>query len=454
MPIGEASLLSCSVTWMLFAKSASIIGDAMVRSINLSAIHDLIPRFIREVLSRFQEDRCLQLASSLTFTTLLALVPLVTVTLVLVTVFPIFAGVTTHLDDFVAAHVMPDQLGRAIKGYFDQFSLRSGRLTAIGTLFLVVTGIVNMMTIERAFNVIWRVPHPRPTAQRIMVYWAVLTLGPFMIGASVTMTSYLVSASLGLVTATPLVGEVVLRLLPALLAVAAFTLLYTLVPARPVRRRHALIGGIVAGLLFEFAKRGFAFYVARSPSYTMVYGAFATIPVFLMWIYLSWVVTALGAVVVATLPDFWLLRKEHSRPPGADYRDALDILLTLVESGYHRDMPDEYRIAEQVKLPLARCENLLESMESIGWVGRLQNDRWVLVRDASSIKLHEVYRRFAVAPEALAAGLANGILSVHFQSFAGSLNAMLDASLVDLASGRIGHIGGSSIRQPGSDDGT
>lgn len=173
-----------------------------------------------------------------------------------------------------------------------------------------------------------------------------------------------------------------------------------------------------------------------------------------MWIYLSWVVTALGAVVVATLPDFWLLRKEHSRPPGADYRDALDILLTLVESGHHRDIHDEYRIAEQVKLPLARCENLLESMESIGWVGRLQNDRWVLVRDASSIKLHEVCRRFAVAPEALAAGLTNGILSVHFQIFAGSLNAMLDASLVDLASGRIGHIGGSSIRQPDSENGT
>lgn len=407
----------------------------MTGSINLSVMSDLMRRFIREVFSRFMEDKCLQLASSLTFTTLLALIPLVTVTLVLVTVFPIFSGMTSHLDDFVAAHILPDQIGRTVKGYFDQFSIRSGRLTAIGTLLLVLTGVINMMTIERAFNVIWHAPHPRPTPQRIMVYWAVLTLGPFLIGASVTMTSYLVSASLGLVVAIPLVGEIVLRLLPVILAVAAFTLLYTLVPARPVKPSHAFIGGLVAGLLFELAKRGFAFYVTRSPTYAMVYGVFATIPVFLMWIYLSWAITALGAVVVATLPDFWLLRRERSLPPGADYRDALDILLTLQHCKSSGEMPDEYRIAEQVMLPVARCEILLETMESMGWVGKLQGNRWVLTRDASSIKLSDVCRKFALAPEVLAAGVSDGALSDHLRGFAGTLDAMLDMNLADLSTG-------------------
>lgn len=416
-------------------ESAYIIKMSMLRPINLLAVRNLILRFLREVLSRFREDRCLQLASSLTFTTLLAIVPLVTVTLVLVTVFPNFSGITSHLDDFVAAHILPDQIGRAIKGYFDQFSIRSGRLTAIGMLLLIVTGVVNMMTIERSFNVIWRIPHPRPTAQRIMVYWAILTLGPFLIGASLTMTSYLVSASLGLVAGMPLVAEMVLRLLPAFLAVAAFTLLYTLVPARPVRRVHALIGGLMAGLLFELAKRGFAIYVARSPTYTMVYGAFATIPVFLLWIYLSWVVTVLGAVVVATLPDFWLLRPKNSRPPGADYRDALNILLTLFEFRLRDDAPDEYRISEQVMLPLARCGTLLESMEEMGWVGRLQNGQWLLARDAANIRLHEVCRRFAIAPEELTEGFPSGALLTHFQSFAEGLNTILNVSLVDLAAG-------------------
>jgi membrane protein len=404
-------------------------------------VFQLLPRFSREVFSRFQEDHCLQLASSLTFTTLLSLVPLVTVTLVLVSVFPMFGGITGHIDDFLAAHVLPEQIGRTIKIYFDQIQLRSGRLTAIGTLFLVLAGIINMMTIERAFNAIWRVPHPRPTAQRIMVYWAVLTLGPFLIGASVTMTSYLVSASLGFVKDAPLLGEFNLRLLPVLLAVAAFTLLYVLVPARAVKRQHALIGGIVAGLLFELAKRGFALYVARSPGYTMVYGAFATIPVFLMWIYLSWVVAALGAVVVATLPDFWLLRAERVRPQGADYRDVLDILLTLVASRRSGKVPDAYWIAKQVKLPLARCENLLEAMEGEGWVGQLQQDQWVLVRDSEAIKLHEVCKKFSLAPEQLASGLPRGVLAGHLETLAREVDSILALSLSDLAKGQEGDRG-------------
>ena len=413
----------------------------MDRFPSLLQVLQLLPRFCREISSRFQEDRCLQLASSLTFTTLLSLVPLVTVTLVLVSVFPMFGGITAHIDDFLAAHVLPEQMGRTIKTYFDQFQLRSGRLTAIGTLFLVLTGIVNMMTIERAFNAIWRVPHPRPTAQRIMVYWAVLTLGPFLIGASLTMTSYLVSASLGIVKDVPLLGEFNLRLLPIILAVAAFTLLYSLVPARPVKRYHALIGGVVAGLLFELAKRCFALYVARSPGYTMVYGAFATIPVFLMWIYLSWVVAVLGAVVVATLPDFWLLRAERARPQGADYRDALYILLILATSRCLDKAPDAYWIAMQVKLPLARCENLLEAMQEEGWVGRLQRDQWVLVRDSAAIKLHEVCRRFALAPEQLASGLSKGALANHLDTLAKGVDSIVVSSVADLAEGQDGCLG-------------
>ena len=374
----------------------------------------------------------MQIASSLTFTTLLSLVPLATVSLVLVSVFPMFSGLTSQVDQFIAAHVLPEQISRIIRSYLDQFSIRSGRLTAIGTLFLVGAGIINMMTIERAFNTIWRVPHPKPTAQRVLVFWAVLTMGPMLIGASLTMTSYLVSVSLGLAKGIPLIGEFFLGLLPVVLAVMAFTLLYVLVPARPVRRLHALIGGLAAGLLFEIAKRAFALYVALSPGYTMVYGAFATIPVFLMWVYLSWVVTTLGAVVVATLPDYWLLRAMRARPPGTDYRDALDVLIAVAEARRRGEVPDGYRIAAEVRLPLARCENLLESLQQAGWVGQLGRDRWILVRDPSGLKLSEVCRRFALSPEALMAGRAEGPLTERFAALARGIDGALDVSLQDL----------------------
>lgn len=403
----------------------------------------LLPRFFREVLSRFQEDRCFQIASSLTFTTLLALVPLVTVSLVLVSVFPMFSGLTSQVDDFIAAHVLPEQIGKVIKSYFDQFSIRSGRLTAIGMLFLVGAGIINMMTIERAFNTIWRVPHPKPTARRVLVFWAVLTMGPILIGASLTMTSYLVSVSLGLAKGIPLIGGFSLGVLPVALAVMAFTLLYILVPARPVRRPHALIGGLVAGLLFEIAKRAFALYVARSPGYTLVYGAFATIPVFLMWVYLSWVVTTLGAVVVATLPDYWLLSARRARPPGTDYRDALDVLVAVAGSRRGGEILDGYRIAAEVRLPLARCENLLESLEQAGWVGQLGRDRWILVRDPSALKLSEVYRRFALSPEALMEGRAESPVTASFTALDKGIDDLLDISLQNLL---------LPVRGPGNSD--
>src|SRR5437879_10198491 len=193
-------------------------------------------RFLAHVFKRFNEDRCLQIASSLTFTTLLALVPLVTLTLALMAAFPIFSGLGEHIHAFLLANMLPEKAGKVVTGYIEQFSGQAGRLTALGTAVLAVTAFLMMFTIERAFNSIWRVSRPRPVAQRILIYWATLTLGPVLIGASLSMTSYIVSASLGLSRKIPFVGSAILGFVPFVIKCVAFTLLYLFVTHRSIGR--------------------------------------------------------------------------------------------------------------------------------------------------------------------------------------------------------------------------
>src|SRR5882724_8141908 len=288
-------------------------------------------RFLAHVFKRFNEDRCLQIASSLTFTTLLALVPLVTLTLALMAAFPIFSGLGEHIHAFLLANMLPEKAGSVVSGYIEQFSGQAGRLTALGSAVLAVTAFLLMFTIERAFNSIWRVSRTRPLAQRILVYWAALTLGPVLIGASLSITSYLVGASLGLTREAPLAGTAILWLAPFVLTWAAFTLLYYVVPNRAVKPRHALAGGLVAACVFELMKRSFAFYVAQIPTYTLVYGAFAVIPIFLLWIYFSWVVIVIGALIAALAPDFAVLRDTAGHAP-VGFREALTTLLVLARA--------------------------------------------------------------------------------------------------------------------------
>ena len=158
-----------------------------------------------------------------------------------------------------------------------------------------------MLTIDNAFNVIWRVTRPRPLVKRLVAYWAVLTLAPLLIGASLSLTSWLVGLSMGYGKHISSFGIVVLKILPVLFTTLAFTLLFRLVPNRYVPRRHALIGALVAAVMFETINRVFGYYVSHFPTYKLVYGAFASVPIFLMWIYLSWLTILFGAVITASL---------------------------------------------------------------------------------------------------------------------------------------------------------
>lgn len=262
-----------------------------------------LPEFLTRCIVRFREERCAQAAASLAFTTLLALVPLVTVALVLISHFDVFSALGAALRSFLLANLLPEKAGKVIAVYALQFSQKTGRLTLLGTVMLVATALLLLLSIDRVFGRIWRVRQPRPLLKRILVYLGVLLLGPVVVGGCIAAATYLLTASLGLVNEPRWMTNFLLKALPALLLAALCGVIYYAMPNRPVARRHALAGGLVAAVGFSLLQRGFAIYVAAFPNYTLIYGAFATVPIFLVWLYLSWLVVLAGALTTAILGE-------------------------------------------------------------------------------------------------------------------------------------------------------
>lgn len=262
-----------------------------------------LPDFLMRCIARFREERCAQAAASLAFTTLLALVPLITVALVLISQFDLFSGLGAALRNFLLANLLPEKAGKVIATYALQFSQKTGRLTVLGSGMLVATALLLMLSIDRVFGQIWRVKQPRPLVRRIFIYLGGLLVGPAVLGACVAAATYLLTASLGLVNEPRWITNLLLKIVPALLLAALCGLIYYAMPNRSVAPRHAVIGGIVAALGFALVQRGFAVYVAAFPNYTLIYGAFATVPILLVWLYLSWLVVLAGALTTAVLGE-------------------------------------------------------------------------------------------------------------------------------------------------------
>ena len=371
--------------------------------------------FLRALLRRFSEERSLQSAGSLTFTTLLSLAPLLAVALAVATAFPAFEKAIATLQGFVLEHALPDTPG--VKRFLEQFSSFShnaGRLTAIGLGFFAVTAVMLMLTIDNTLNRIFRVQRGRTLLQNVLMYWAVLTLGPILIGGSLSITSYALGAALGVLdrdgALSPLLGA-----LPFVLTCAALILLYSIVPARRVEWKHAVIGGILAGIAFELAKRGFALYLSHVPTFDLVYGAFATIPVFLLWLYLSWVVVLCGAILTALLPG-WRGRPDHGRAPGELFADAAGVLASLARAHAEGRLVKLNDVAAELRVLPYRVEQILEQTAKLRWTAHLGKDRWVLSRDAASIPLDEVYQAFAY--DAAAVGIGEDDLGLSLQEYA------------------------------------
>jgi len=270
-------------------------------------------RFVRDVARRFVDDRCIRVASSLSFTTLLALVPLTAVTLAVLSLFPVFSTWMGLIQDFIYSNFVP-AAGEVVQKHLMQFAGKTGRLTAFGLVFLVVTAVLLMATIEQALNDIWRVANTRKLVHRFLAYWALLTLGPILIAASLALTTQLIALPFLDRAVSGFLDRFMDWLLPLVFETGAALLLYTVVPNTPVRWRTAMVGAVFAVLLLETAKWLFAasmkYFFA---SYKIVYGAIAVLPIFLIWIYISWLVVLLGAVVTAVLTD-WQAKARGAEP--------------------------------------------------------------------------------------------------------------------------------------------
>lgn len=345
--------------------------------------------YFRFVARRFVEDRCFMVAGSLTYTSLLALVPLFTVTLVLTSHFALIRDLILQVKAFVLKNLMPDVGVRVVTVYMDQFSQNAGQLTLIGLLIIAATALALMFTIDTAFNDIWRTRRRRAWWVRLAGFVTVLAAGPLLIGASLTLTSFLAHWSRRLDDVLPYLDDWLLNLVPFVLTTLALVIAYLVMPARHVPLRHAMAGGVFAGLLFEIVKHLFVVYILRVPTYSVVYGAFASAPIFLVWIFCCWMVVLAGAEVAATLSHF---RQIHSRMGRRDMRaqtlrDAIALLDALAAHDAGLGMA-ALRLREP--MPIDVAEDILHALADAGLVVADRRGRYRLGRGRESISENAV----------------------------------------------------------------
>jgi len=372
---------------------------------------------MRFALRRLKEERLPEVAASLTFTTALALVPVLTIAFAIFTTFPLFTTFRDSLDAYFVQILMPKGISNTILDYLSQFAAKASRLSVFGAVFLIVTAIMMFGTVDRTLNQIWRVKTSRPFLQRMIIYWAIMTLGPLLLGASLSFASELSPITGLLGREIPFLRTLLLVLVSLSLSTLAFSLLYLTVPNRTVDWRDAAIGGLVAATAFEITRRLFTFFIVQGPSssYKVVYGALAAVPIFLIWVYLFWLITLAGAVIAAALPVVKYERWWHKPAPGSEFLDAMNVLKVMVDARSGTAAVDALRLRELTRLGFEESESLLQRMLVVGWVGRVKSevatswrlsrkhrkqDRWVLLANPETLTVSDVYQLFAFAPSA------------------------------------------------------
>ena len=272
-------------------------------------VRDLFSIFIK----RCREDNITISAGHLAYVTLLSLVPFIMVTFTIMSAFPAFASVRSKLEHFIFSNFVPTA-SDVVHKYMTDFVGNASQMSAIGILSLLVVALMLISNVDKTLNRIWRTQSDRPIVYTFAIYWMVITLGPMLIGSSVVVSSYLTGLAAFTEEYTPGLGTFLLSLVPSGAAMLAFTILYMVVPNRRVFARHALVGAIVATVAFEITKSGFALYVTNFPSYELIYGALAVVPILFLWVYLSWIIVLFGAEFTCSLGEAFENRKAENEP--------------------------------------------------------------------------------------------------------------------------------------------
>jgi membrane protein len=354
--------------------------------------------FCRYALHRFSRDGCFAAAGALSYTSLVSLVPLGVIALGILSAFPNFAPLRQGLLAFIFRNFVP-QISEQASWWFDYFATSAAQATAIGIVGTAASGVLLLVTVEDQLNALWRVPIPRLWSQRVVAYWTLMTLGPLLVGMSLTLSTYLETAARragidpeALVQFAGFWPHFLARLVPWLLELIACTLLYCLIPNCAVRWRDGALGGAVAAGAIEILKIGFAFYIGAMSSYQTIYGAIAAIPIFLLWMYVSWLAVLLGAVVAANLPT-WRVdeRLAHLSSGGVRLGFSIALIAVLAAAQRRGATCSTATLAAELGVPTSVVDEHLQTLARAGFTAPTQAGGWVLAWSPESATLHDLY---------------------------------------------------------------
>ncbi|KTD31932.1 virulence factor BrkB family protein [Legionella israelensis] len=341
-------------------------------------------RFMRFVYDHFFEDDCTYRASALAFTSLLAIVPLMSVSLSILASFPVFQDLSDPIQDFIFQNFVP-ATGKVIQEYLQLFTAQVSRLSIVGVAFLFVTAILLMVTIERAMNKIWRVTTPRHGVTAFLLYWAILSLAPVLLGLSLAATSYVVSIPIVKDQQAP---SILINSIPFFLSLFAFTFLYVIVPNCKVKIIHGFCGALVAAVLFETAKLGFAYYLTQYNTYQLLYGAFASVPIFFVWVYWVWIITLLGAEISYALSVHY---QRRTGKPIDGFSHALLWLNLLWEAQQEGKGLEVSQLIDASQQPYEiKVDEMIKKLTEKKIIHSTEEDVYMLSRDLNQISLYQL----------------------------------------------------------------
>jgi membrane protein len=397
--------------------------------------------FARFLWQRFRDDKCFEKSGALYYTNMFAIVPILAAVVAIVSVFPAFAGLRDNVTRFIFRSFVP-AAGETVQGYLLEFAANASKLTLMGVLVLLASALMMMASIEDRFNRIWRIASPRKGSARLLLYWAALTLGPILVTAGVGVSSWVYAQPLWRgVAGHGVAGFRLWLLAPFLITWTGLAVLYEVVPNCRVRWRHAITGALVAAVLFEFARKGFAVYVQGVANYREVYGALAAIPIFLIWVYLSWVIVLLGAILAAALHAFEYRQADELLAPGCEFVGLLCVVQHFAEAQRAGAAVNEAELrARERFLTADLLQRYLADLQRVALIRRAEGGGWVVARDLGSVSTGDLFRaggyrlpQDALTLQRAAVGLAPGA-RVSLQRAEAALRENLAVSLRELFS--------------------